>query len=60
MIPLLLLPGLLLDEPLYAAQIPALAIAARVMDLTRADSLAGMAEQVLAAAPSASRCAACR
>ena len=53
MIPLLLLPGLLLDERLYAAQIPALAgrAAAQVMDLTRADSIAAMAEQVLAAAP---------
>jgi pimeloyl-ACP methyl ester carboxylesterase len=53
MIPLLLLPGLLLDERLYAAQIPALAgrAAARVMDLTRADGIAAMAEQVLAAAP---------
>jgi pimeloyl-ACP methyl ester carboxylesterase len=51
--PLLLLPGLLLDERLYAAQIQALAgrATARVVDLTRADSIAGMAEQVLAAAP---------
>ncbi len=51
--PLLLLPGLLLDERLYAAQVPALAgrALARGVDLTGPDSIAAMAEQVLAAAP---------
>jgi pimeloyl-ACP methyl ester carboxylesterase len=51
--PLLLLPGLLLDERLYAAQLEALAAAAapQVMDLTRDDSIASMATRVLAAAP---------
>jgi pimeloyl-ACP methyl ester carboxylesterase len=51
--PLVLLPGLLLDERLYAAQLTALAGQAemQVIDLTRADSIAGMAEHVLAAAP---------
>jgi pimeloyl-ACP methyl ester carboxylesterase len=52
-VPLLMLPGLLLDERLYAPQIVALADLAepRVADLTGADSIAGMAEQVLATAP---------
>jgi pimeloyl-ACP methyl ester carboxylesterase len=51
--PLVLLPGLLLDERLYAAQIAALGdvAAIRVGDLTAADSIAGMAEAVLAQAP---------
>jgi pimeloyl-ACP methyl ester carboxylesterase len=52
-IPLILLPGLLLDERLYDAQIAALAERAepKVIDLTGADSIAGMAEAALAAAP---------
>lgn len=52
-VPLLMLPGLLLDERLYAPQIVALADLAepRVADLTGADSIAGMAEQVLTTAP---------
>ena len=51
--PLILLPGLLLDERLYDAQIAALAVRAepKVVDLTGADSIAGMAEAALAAAP---------
>jgi pimeloyl-ACP methyl ester carboxylesterase len=51
--PLILLPGLLLDERLYAAQVAALAgrAAAQVIDLTRDDSIAAMAGRVLAAAP---------
>jgi len=50
---LILLPGLLLDERLYGAQIAALADRAeiRVSDLTRADSIALMAAAVLAEAP---------
>ena len=52
-IPLLLLPGLLLDARLYAPQIMALAdlAAPTVADLTRTDHIAGMAEKALAAAP---------
>lgn len=51
--PLILLPGLLLDERLYGAQTTALAERAelRVMDLTGADSIAAMAAAVLAEAP---------
>jgi pimeloyl-ACP methyl ester carboxylesterase len=51
--PLIFLPGLLLDERLYGAQIAALAARAepKVIDLTRADSIAGMAEAALAEAP---------
>jgi hypothetical protein len=51
--PLLLLPGLLLDERLYAAQVEALRpqCAPQVVDLTRDDSIAAMAGRVLAAAP---------
>ena len=51
--PLMLLPGLLLDERLYGAQIAALAERAemRVMDLTGADSIAALAAAVLAEAP---------
>ena len=51
--PLILLPGLLLDERLYAAQLAGLADRAEmhVMDLTGADSIGGMAASVLAAAP---------
>jgi pimeloyl-ACP methyl ester carboxylesterase len=51
--PLILLPGLLLDERLYGAQLDALADRAemRVADLTRATSIAAMADQVLADAP---------
>ncbi len=51
--PLVLLPGLLLDERLYAAQIAALGAQAtpQVADLTRDDSIAAMARRVLAAAP---------
>jgi pimeloyl-ACP methyl ester carboxylesterase len=50
---LLLLPGLLCDRALWAAQIDALADLAVpvVADLTRADSMAGMAEDALGAAP---------
>ncbi len=51
--PLVLLPGLLLDERLYAAQIAALGDVAAILvgNLTAADSIAGMAEAVLAQAP---------
>lgn len=51
--PLVLLPGLLLDEALWAPQRAALADLAdmSVGDLTRDDSMAGMARSVLAAAP---------
>jgi pimeloyl-ACP methyl ester carboxylesterase len=51
--PLLLLPGLLLDRRLYGPQLGALADVAAidVPDLTQDDSMAGMAERVLAAAP---------
>ena len=50
---LLLLPGLLCDRELWAAQLDALAEVAdmTVGDLTRADSMADMAEEILAAAP---------
>ncbi len=50
---LVLLPGLLTDERLWARQREALAdlAATSVADLTRDDSLAGMAARVLAAAP---------
>lgn len=53
MIPLVLLPGLLTDERLWANQRAALAEAAdiRVADLTRDDSMAGMAARLLADAP---------
>jgi pimeloyl-ACP methyl ester carboxylesterase len=53
MIDLVLLPGLLNDARLWAHQAAALADTARVtvMELTRDDSLAAMAERVLAAAP---------
>lgn len=48
--PLLLLPGLLCDARLWDGVMPALAglAAPRVADLTRADSLAGLAEDALA------------
>ena len=51
--PLVLLPGLLCDRELWAAQLDALADVAEmtVADLTGADSMAGMAEAALAAAP---------
>lgn len=51
--PLILLPGLLCDAALWAPQRAALGDVAvmTVADLTRADSLAAMAEQVIAAAP---------
>jgi pimeloyl-ACP methyl ester carboxylesterase len=51
--PLVLLPGVLLDERLYAAQIAALGdvAAIRIGDLTGADSIAGIAGAVLAQAP---------
>ena len=51
--PLLLLPGLLCDESLWAPQIDALAEQAdmRVADLTRDDSVAAMAKRALDAAP---------
>jgi len=50
---LILLPGLLCDAALWAAQVEALADVAvcQVADLTRDDSIAGMAERVLAEAP---------
>lgn len=51
--PLILLPGLLCDAALWAAQVAALADVAEtaVADLTRAESLDGMARQVLDGAP---------
>lgn len=50
---LVLLPGLLCDERLFAAQRAALAAVAETMvaELSRDDSVAGMAERALAAAP---------
>lgn len=50
---LILLPGLLCAEPLWRAQIEALSDLAdiRVADLTGPDTMRGMAETVLAAAP---------
>jgi pimeloyl-ACP methyl ester carboxylesterase len=50
---IVLLPGLLCDHRLYAGQLPALEARADVLigDLTRADSIAGLAGQVLAEAP---------
>jgi len=52
-IPLVLLPGLLCDQALWQKQIDALSDIAdcHVADLTRHDTLAGMAEHVLASAP---------
>ena len=52
-LPLILLPGHMADRGLWAHQIAHLADLApiRVMDLTRHDSLAGMAEAVLAESP---------
>jgi len=52
-IPLLLLPGLLCDRLLWQPQIEALAdkVEPMVADLTRDDSMAGMARRVLAGAP---------
>jgi pimeloyl-ACP methyl ester carboxylesterase len=51
--PLVLLPGTLLDAELFGHQIAHLADVAKISvgDLTRDDSIAGMAERVLAAAP---------
>ncbi|HLY54897.1 MAG TPA: alpha/beta fold hydrolase, partial [Stellaceae bacterium] len=51
--PLLLLPGLLCDAALWQFQLSALAEFAEpaVPDLTRSDSIAGLAADVLAAAP---------
>jgi pimeloyl-ACP methyl ester carboxylesterase len=51
--PLVLLPGLLLDRRLYGPQLGALADVAAidVPDLTQDESMAAMAERVLAAAP---------
>ncbi|RMD61821.1 MAG: alpha/beta hydrolase, partial [Alphaproteobacteria bacterium] len=48
-----LLPGLLLDERLWRAQVDALAsvVEPRVIDLTRQDTVAAMARDVLAAMP---------
>lgn len=53
-IPLVLLPGLLCDAALWRAQVEGLAAIAEplVIDLTKDDSLAGMARRALAAAPS--------
>jgi pimeloyl-ACP methyl ester carboxylesterase len=50
---IVLLPGLLCDHRLWAAQLPALEARADVLvgDLTRADSVGALAEQMLAAAP---------
>jgi pimeloyl-ACP methyl ester carboxylesterase len=52
-IPLMLLPGLLLDEALWAPQLAGLADVAdmQVADLTRYDSMAAMARSVLDMAP---------
>ncbi|MGF1622964.1 MAG: alpha/beta fold hydrolase [Rhodomicrobiaceae bacterium] len=52
-IPLLLLPGLLLDERLYKNLVDALGDMAtiQVADLTQDDTIAGMAKRALAAAP---------
>ena len=52
--PLVLLPGTLLDAELFGHQIAHLADAAEITigDLTRDDSVAGMARTALAAAPS--------
>jgi pimeloyl-ACP methyl ester carboxylesterase len=52
-IPLVLLPGLLCDQALWQKQIDALSDIAdcRVADLTTSDTLAGMADHVLANAP---------
>lgn len=52
-IPLVLLPGLLCDQALWQKQIDALSDIAdcHVADLTRHDTLAGMADHVLANAP---------
>ena len=52
-LPLILLPGLLCDAALWQYQSSALAefAAPQVADLTRAESIAGMAAQVLAEAP---------
>ena len=51
--PLILLPGLLCDEALWAPQIAALSDLAtsRVADLTQDDSLVAMARRVLDVAP---------
>jgi pimeloyl-ACP methyl ester carboxylesterase len=51
--PIVLLPGLLCDHRLFAAQIPALSehAAPVVADLTGTDSIAGLAAHVLATAP---------
>jgi len=52
-IPLILLPGLLCDTALWRPQVEGLGALAEphVIDLTRDDSLAGMARRALAAAP---------
>lgn len=52
-LPLVLVPGLLCDARLWQAQVTALADVATitVADVTRDDTIAGMAERVLAAAP---------
>lgn len=52
-IPLVLVPGLLCDEALFAPQVQALADVSQpwVADVTRDDSIAGMARRVLAEAP---------
>lgn len=52
-LPLLLLPGLLCDEALYAPQLAALADVAdmRVADLTRKDTMPAMAADAIAQAP---------
>jgi pimeloyl-ACP methyl ester carboxylesterase len=49
--PVVLLPGMMLDRRMYAGQLAALGREPIVGDLTGADSVAGLAEQVLAAAP---------
>lgn len=49
--PVVLLPGMMLDRRMYAGQLAALGPEPIVGDLTGADSVAGLAEQVLAAAP---------
>src|SRR3712207_6338118 len=50
---LILLPGLLCDQRLYAGQLPALATIAEeiIPDLTQDESIGAMADRVLAEAP---------
>ena len=52
--PVVLLPGMMLDERMYAAQVESLSRSREVMvgDLSQSDSIAGFAQDVLRAAPS--------